>query len=211
MVSPSLLAFGSQIDVLDPTYLSRIRSLLLLNPSTVPLVESIGELPQQWTSLVDSCQLLSIVPGEFLLEKLHRWVQDDRVLDFTAEVPPNTILTPLTVICQVVEYLTYLRVVLRQTHADVRKTVSPTKFKGLCVGMLTATALGCAKDEAELVAQAITAVRMAVLVGAAVDADGRYATPPIQLATMIARCGEGCDRLTVDSALERYSDVRRIS
>ncbi|KAH7118750.1 hypothetical protein B0J11DRAFT_591154, partial [Dendryphion nanum] len=203
MALPSLLVFGSQVDIPDPAYLDKIRTMLLQDHRTATFVESIMMLPSLWASLEEFIPSFRHMPGRSLLDMLRCWMETGRTPDFT-NATPNILMTPLTVIIHVVEYLVYLREVIKRGHSNVLEATKPNDFYGLCIGLLSSSIMFSAENEIEIMAQASIAIRLAVLIGAAVDGDGCYATPKSQMTSMVARCGEGTDRATLERILKHY-------
>lgn len=208
MSLPSMIAFGSQIEHLDAEYLSSIRTSLLENSNTAPLVQAIIELPATWSSFTESYVPLQQIPGQVILEKLRQWIECGTQISFT-DPQQNILLTPLTLITQLVEYLSFLQNESNGAkHADMIASSKANGFQGLCIGLLSAITLASATDEKELVAQAVTALHIAVLIGATVDLDSWFAEPQQGMASLVVRMRTASDADISKIIGERYPEVR---
>lgn len=88
-------------------------------------------------------------------------------------VMPNVILAPLTVLIHVVEYFTYLKNT-GSSHRNVLQSVARAGgFQGLCTGLLSAIAMSISDDEAQAVKMAVSALNLALAIGAYVDLDAQ--------------------------------------
>jgi hypothetical protein len=202
----SLIVFGSQGGVPDQAYLSSIRSFLLQDKHTIPLVETIITLPAWWDTICLSHTRLQRIAGRSLFKRLRQWLLEGVPVGFD-RLEPNTILAPLTVITQVVEYLWYLRS-CGADHGSISQAAGAQGFQGLCIGQLTAIACCSALDERQLIKQAAVAVRLAILIGAIVDLDGCLAEPPREWVCVVARHKSTNPSTTITDVLDNYPEVR---
>jgi len=205
MVFPSLTVFGSQIGVPDREYHSSITSFLRQDKNTAPLLQAIDGLPQWWDEVSKSHKVLQKLPGHDLLDGLRQWLVGGA--QFELQTPaPNVILGPLTVISHAVEYLSYLRS-QPATHAEIWEVAGAKGFQGLCIGHLAAVACASARSEREFIEQAAVVLRLAVLIGATVDLDGRYAEPAKKWTCIVARRRIDASPNAVSEAMSDYPDV----
>lgn len=206
MISSSLIVCGPQAGWPTRQELFNLKAFLLSETRLRPFLTAIRELPKLWSSLTATVPELQRAEGFKLLGMLAQWTLDEDCFqrDFN---PPNILSTPLTVIVQVIQYFQYLRS-LGSTHADVLDRVQCGGIQGFCTGFLTATALACARDEAEINVLGAVALRLAVCVGACVDLDGRFAEPPNVTGCVMVRWKAETGREDVDRILEQYPDVR---
>ncbi|KAJ5866964.1 CAZyme family CE10 [Penicillium rubens] len=127
---------------------------------------------QRCTSSRMSCEnyRLYVIPGPLCLQSLERLNLRRSLIVFrggpiaTHENPTNVLLTPLTVIRQIIDAWKF-------------KEKSQNKCRimdaqGFCVGFLAAVAVACSNDAKEFADIASTMVRLAVCIGTAVDLDG---------------------------------------
>lgn len=168
---PSMLVCGTQTTIPPVDYLNRLRLHLRSNPEFSDIFEAVVELPELWPLLLEANPSLSQVPGRALLEDLSRWLVQESDLTIP-DTLPNTQLAPLTVLIQILEYLIYLRKLgSTNGHARVLQAAQQGGIQGLCIGLLTATALACSPETKDIPKNAAIAIRIAACIGAVVDLD----------------------------------------
>ena len=203
---PKLVIFGPQRCLPDPDALSRLRLVIVSEPK---LVAAIRGLPTLWRALVQSLPQLHRVPGQGLLEELKAWIEHSRPLSHSQPFP-NVLLTPLTIIVDLANYLHALRIPFNGTdnsHAAVLESVRRYGgFQGLCTGILAAIAVACSEEEHDIGDFGAVAVRLAVCVGAIVDLDGAFADPPDEACCLSVRSRSGED-LRMPEVLQDFPDV----
>ncbi len=165
------LVFGSQDLDLDETSAKKLRTTLLQTPSSQWILDTLTELPQHWQAISQTHSVLSDFPGHRYLKQLIGWLQKGT---FTDESPlPNIIVTPLVVITHLSQYTAFVK----QLHpgiapGDPLKAALqlPTETIGLCTGLLSSAAIASAATLAQLETYGAVAIRMAMAIGALVDA-----------------------------------------
>lgn len=175
---PKLVIFGPQRSLPDPGDCSRLRLVLLSEPT---LVAAIKDLPNLWHALLQAVPELRRVPGPKVFQELKAWIDHGRPLTLSQPCP-NVLLTPLSVIADIANYLHYLRVFSSEkgkTHTAILESVEEYgSFQGLCTGVLAAIATACSKEESYIGEYSAVALRLAVCIGAFVDLEGAFAIPP---------------------------------
>lgn len=208
MSCPSLIVFGSQTTWPSSQYLSQLRNSLVSQPRLHAFTDSIKQLPQLWQTLLESNPRLHRVPGRESLNYIKQWI-DCGEFPLTAEPLPSILSTPMTIIIHIVQYLDYLENnrITFPTHSLFLTSLKPGGVQGLCTGLLTAVAVACSKNEEDINEFGAVALRLAVCIGAYVDLDGAYATPPNQTCWLAVRWKEEVDRERVSDVLKGYPDV----
>lgn len=207
---PRIVIFGPQTALPDVESLSRLRLVLLSEPLLSSFLEAIQDLPEIWHLLVKTFPKFEAVPGLRVLESLKIWIQSGQ--DFPhAQIPlPNVLLASLTVIMQIANYAHYLRVVQVQdsqvTHQDLLKELEKGGVQGLCIGVLSAIAMASSETKEDLGAYGAVALRLAVCIGAVVDLDGAFASPPNEASCFTIRYGEKGKDLAQE-ILQQFPDV----
>lgn len=209
MSLPSLVAFGSQTLWPSSEYLQQLRAALLLEPRLRQFLVALKDLPTLWQDLVAHDPRLSAVPGQSALEDLTEWVNHG---DFraTSGTPPNVLTMPFTVIIHIIQYIHYLDGV-QSTHAEILHHAKTGGVQGFCTGLLTAMAIACSKNEEDINTLGVTAVKLALCIGAYVDLDGAFASE-INETTSIAvrwRSEAGHDRIL--ETLRSYPGVSAVT
>lgn len=179
---PVLLVFGPQAAPQDPESLARLRLVLLSEPGLCQLLSTIRDLPQLWRSLIKEFPSFQAVPGLSVWEDFNGWIHTGANFPQALHPLPNVLLTPLTVIMHIANYVHYVRVKYGQksqaAHEAILKDLAVGGAHGLCVGLLSAIAVACSATLDELGHWGSVALRLAVCIGAAVDLEGAYASPP---------------------------------
>lgn len=174
------LLFGPQGTVTLESMLE-IRKLLQENSELVFLSRTISELPTLWPAILEVWPDLDRVPGVNRLSELCQFFKGGPALTFL-EPTNNILLSPLTVISQIVDFWKLSHGVDNPSSME-----SPLRdVQGFCLGFLTATAISCSRDEAQFQALASKAVRLALCMGAVVDLDALKIPDRLGCASAIA-------------------------
>lgn len=132
-----------------------------------------SELPELWQEQITPFfPQLNAPLGAKLLNALDSSFKTGHFLEDTFDVP-STLLTPLTVINQLVEFLNYLEIQQSNSSKGVSSSniiKDKCETLGFCTGFLTASAVSSSLDSDDLEQYGAVAIRLAVLIGAFVDA-----------------------------------------
>jgi acyl transferase domain-containing protein/nucleoside-diphosphate-sugar epimerase/SAM-dependent methyltransferase/acyl carrier protein len=167
-----VLLFGPQALGLDAESASQLRQTVLSTPGLSWVLETITELPGHWESLAEAVPSLQPFPGAELLQDLANWLKTGHFSQASFPLP-NVLLTPLVVVTHLAQYLKFLELIqpdspeCRDLHASFQRDAETL---GLCSGLLSAAALSCSTDQVQLQHYGAVAVRLAMMVGALVDA-----------------------------------------
>ncbi|KAI0842739.1 hypothetical protein F5Y06DRAFT_304448 [Hypoxylon sp. FL0890] len=183
----TVLLFGPQVLSFNKRSLDKLRSMLSDGPAQHWMLDTVSELPSYWDALSRKIpEMVETSPGEKLLADLELWLREglnDAQKDITDL--PNMVLTPLVVLTQLTQYWRYLE--LSQTENEIgrngsqidlqadlltRQNLENRKFEtlGFCTGLLSAFAVASSSNQEEFERYGAVAVRLAMLVGALVDA-----------------------------------------
>ena len=169
----NVLLFGPQALTSSEESLKTLRLALTESESCQWILETISELPSHWKTLTSKIPQLLEIPGEKLLNELHRWFEHGFDDEATLQLP-NILLTPLVVLTQLTQYSRYLSLSLPTPEnakdlqaAFVQRNVETV---GFCTGLLSASAVSSSSNQAEFERYGAVALRLAVLVGGLVDA-----------------------------------------
>ena len=212
MLRPDIIIFGPQRTFPKPESLARLRLVLLTEPCLTKFLAAIKDLPNLWSSLLKARPALERVPGIQVLEGLKTWVERGHL----ARPPnplPNTLLTPLSVVADVVHYLHFVRlreVELGESHADIISNIKSRGLQGFGVGTLAALALACSKDQQDLGVFGSVALRLAVCIGALVDLESVFSDPANEVCSLDV-CLEPAKRPQVLHILERFPEVSKLA
>ncbi|KAJ5825720.1 hypothetical protein N7474_002858 [Penicillium riverlandense] len=200
-MTPSLLLCGSQAIQWSDDYLASLQKVLLADPILQPFVNAIRELPRLWGTLLEADSELKAISGKQILERFSKWLDGETLLDTASILNPNLLLSPLTVISQLVEYLNYLTENPTQCHLRILNGVKDGGIQGFCTGFLTALALSCSRDDKDIVELGAVALRLAACIGAYVDLDQRNTSEFVCLA---GRWAAAADKQNINAILANY-------
>ncbi|QGA18697.1 hypothetical protein EYB26_006382 [Talaromyces marneffei] len=167
IVNPSqgntVLLFGPQALSFDQEAFLKLRATILGSPAYQWVLNVVDELPIVWTSLLKHNPRLEAIDGAKELHSLVDWIKFGDIRGDCFPLP-NILLSPLVVITQLTQYANYI-----QEHPDVRKS-DKTQTLGFCTGILSALAVSSSADETGFAKYGSVAVRLAMVIGAVVDA-----------------------------------------
>lgn len=184
---PSLVVCGSQIGIPDAAYLSRLWSNLVHDADLVHLRHGAQELFELWSLMVERDDRLERISASASIRSLAEWAYSGDStalwLDLRSSTARNTQLAVLTVLAHIIEYTNYLNLQdiksqageeskdSEDAHQCLLQAVQDGGIQGLCIGMLSATALACARTKTDFVKNGAVAVRLAMCIGAYIDLD----------------------------------------
>lgn len=172
----TVLLFGPQALSFDATSFDKLRSSVLSSDSHHWVLDIIKELPGLWDTLAAQFPKLQSIAGSQWLADLAGWFETGAMAQRERAPLPNTVLSPLVVITQLTEYSEYLRLAgskhqdSQAPHHERGVSRSDTETIGFCTGILSAIAVSCSEDQSQFAQFGGVAVRLALLIGALVDA-----------------------------------------
>ncbi|KAI1394380.1 citrinin polyketide synthase [Hypoxylon trugodes] len=168
-----VLLFGPQALAFDISFFNKLYNQLHEAPGNHWALDSVSTLPGFWKDLLKNIPKLQHLDGEQLLRDLNEGLKIGDISPSLFPLP-NILLSPLVIIAQLTQYLSFLKAALPDLADNDELPASVTENTetlGLCTGMLSALAVGCSSSVAELRSYGAVAVRLAMLVGALVDAE----------------------------------------
>ncbi|MCJ1386714.1 hypothetical protein MMC17_009840 [Xylographa soralifera] len=224
----TIFLFGPQVLSFNKQSLDKLRRTLSDGPEWHWILDAVAELPSYWDALVKKIpQIQDTVSGEKILADLDLWLR--RGVDHGQEEIdlPNLVLTPLVVLTQLTQYWQYLEMnqlasgarneTKKDLQADLLARHSSHNFEtlGFCTGLLSAFAVASSSSQDEFQKNGVVAVRLAMLVGALVDAQeawnkeqGRGHSKSYATAWHNAEQGEKMARIIDSLFPEAYIAVR---
>ncbi|KAL3476509.1 hypothetical protein BJX99DRAFT_258441 [Aspergillus californicus] len=211
---PSAVVCGPQTTPPPQQCLEHLRSRLLNDPELKLLLEATLELPSLLSRLQgndENLHQLSALP----LSHFRNWALDTgHVVAFDVpETLPNILLSPLTVLIHIVQYIEYLDS-LASDNEDVHNRVRAagitghSGFQGLCTGSLSATALACSPTRAEIGQNAARALNLAVCIGAYADiAQNGSRDSDSSVGCAVARWRVNSNRAELEEVLSRFPEA----
>ncbi|KAJ5673962.1 hypothetical protein N7462_009401 [Penicillium macrosclerotiorum] len=134
------------------------------------VIQTVSEMPETWQTISQRVPAVQSLSGRKMIQKFAVWLETGH-LDAAISPMPNLLLTPMVVMSQICQYLRYNASIASGAGPAVDLDRTPvTQTIGLCIGLLSALAVASASDETEIRIQGAKAVRLAMLIGAIVDA-----------------------------------------
>ena len=208
MALPSLIAFGPLAPWPASDRVNQLRLALQHESSLRPIVNAIQELPQLWEALSNQDPSLNSIAGEAAADQLAQWTTGANINQIV-EDKCNVTRMPLTIIAQVVRYISYLRQHDEPlVHHSIRKSVAAGGgIQGFCIGLLSALAVASGKTEDDVGYYAAISVRLAFCVGAYVDLDQQRNSGDSKSSTLAVRWKTPATLEHVQRLISRHSDV----
>ena len=170
----TVLLFGPQALSFSQESLKTLRTALTESEDYQWVLDTISELPSHWNTLITRFPKLQEIPGEKFLRDLDTWFRTGVVEQATFQLP-NILLTPLVVLSQLAQFSRYLLLSLSNASfqaQDLHTTFVQRNVEtvGFCTGLLSASVVSSSSDQAAFRRNGAVAVRLAMLIGALVDA-----------------------------------------
>ena len=168
----TVFLFGPQALSFHEAAFNQLKATLNDNIHYRWILNTIDKLPSNWETLSKHLPHLRPLAAVNLLEDLKAWLKIGNFPPSCFPLP-NILLTPLVVIAELTQYWRYLE--LSQTGSrDLGNPHSKFSDKaetvGFCTGLLSAAAVSSSSDQASFEKYGAVAIRLAVLVGALIDA-----------------------------------------
>ncbi len=204
------LLFGPQALNFDIHDFQKLRHQLRETPSHRWAIEAVASLPETWCNLIEHIPDFRHLNGQKLLNKLVDGIRDGPI-DPSLFPLPNFLLSPLVVIIHLTQYWEFRRSSLpdlADTNVLPPSSTKTLETIGLCTGMLSAFAASSSPSLAKLEQNGATAVRLAMLVGALVDAEDKSVdSHGKSVSFSVSWSGSESDS-ELKKVLKRYPEVR---
>jgi hypothetical protein len=165
------LFFDSQCNDLDES-VRHIRRSIQEDETLEFLADILGELPSLWPLFTEADPAFTQLSGGSQLIALNEMVKGG--LPSTPVQQTNLILTPLTVIRQLADFLKLRGSASHPafgSSSPAEGGIEIADVQGFCVGILAAIVVASSRDETEFQKIASNAIRLALYAGAVVDLD----------------------------------------
>lgn len=180
-----MLCFGPQIPRPSTSLIAELRSALHANDRAQTWLDTINSLTQLWSSLTDFDPSLRAVSGpEAIADLLACFDVDQGVSAGALTNPPNVFSMPFTILVHIVQYLEAFKHV---SHESVLQSTRSAGVQGLCIGLLSALAVSCARNEVDLLDKASKALQLSFVIGAYIDLDDQSAETSLRTVSLAVR------------------------
>lgn len=163
--NPVVALFGPLSPSLSQSNLTTLRGTILSSSRYAWVDQVLASLPSDYQSLVNNCPELHNKASEAQIVDLAVWLKTGQ-LALGGEQLPNSILAPLVVIAQLVQYGAFL-----DSQDAIQEQPIVEETVGFCIGLLSAFAVSLSPQctTTEFAQNAGVAVRLAMLAGCVVD------------------------------------------
>ena len=169
----TVLLFGPQALSFQEQPLKHLRTIIRNHSDNEWMRTILDELPHYIDLFTKNLKGVRLDPALDLLSSIGKWLDSDGPLRLPERLP-NIILTPLVVLSQLAQYVDYVEI----AHTDAgfgqdrwSPQLRPSETLGFCTGFLSALAVSFTSSKADFKKYGATAVRLATLIGAFVDAE----------------------------------------
>ncbi|KAL9094756.1 MAG: hypothetical protein Q9165_003027 [Trypethelium subeluteriae] len=185
--SCKIFVFGPYIGTFTKQAMDKLVQPISQSSHREWILEATAGLSSYWEALTKKIpEIDAAIPGLKQLTELDSWIRHGQA-DMPQDSPlDNIIISPLMVFIQLTQYWEYLELTQdssrEDVHADLvyqqQQSGNGNKFEslGFCHGMLEAFAVASAHNRGELEKYGSVAVRLAMLLGAMVDAHNVWDT-----------------------------------
>ncbi|PVH93131.1 ketoacyl-synt-domain-containing protein [Periconia macrospinosa] len=179
MKKGNLVVFGSQCFTFSQDDAARLHENISDCAELDWILETLQTLRNHWSHLSAAVPLLQRWDGEARLQELAIWAQSGTSGCLSWPLP-NTILTPLVVAQHLAEFYE-----TAMSRSRDRELVLDGITIGLSTGLLGSAAVSCSKNWQDFTSNGAVAIRLAVLIGAVVDATD-FSLPEQEQATSLS-------------------------
>ena len=202
----TIALFGPVVTRWTQQSLSSLQSTLLQNTHLRFLIETLVRLPSLWP-LLEEHSKLSNHAGRERLQQLSDLATGKTTLD--PKSLSNVHLAALTLVSHVIDFLCVAEEADHkvQTMGQAPKLRGFQAVQGFCIGFLSAAAVSCSSDWTEFERNTSNALRLAVCIGAIVDAEDELHDPTGRATAISVRWKRDSDRAYFEASLDRFPDV----
>lgn len=162
----SAAVFCPQSKPAGESYLNRLPSFLRQSKHLNGFVQHIHGLRDIWSILASTRQdIADLAQGPRYIQDLSDWIASERSSKIV-ECKSSIVSLPLLLIIQICQYFQYLEISGKSHSQFLAELRTRGGLHGYCGGLLPAIAIACSKDEAAVVENAATAMRIALAIGA---------------------------------------------
>jgi len=143
-----VLLFGPQALSFQEDSFHLLKSDILSDTENRWILDVIAQLPTYLRTFLEEFPKVQVVSGIKLLEDLNDWISIGKIPPASSHLP-NVILSPLTVLSQLTQYLKYLKLAHRGGQNLYGSHSQQTESVGFCTGLLSALAVSSAGNQAQ--------------------------------------------------------------
>lgn len=226
--SSTTFIFGPHIGTFTKQAMDKLVRPISQGPHREWILEAIAGLPSYWEALAEKMpEIGAAIPGLKQLDDFDSWFRHGQTEMAQDAQLPNIIITPLVVLIQLTQYWEYLELtqdsarggdvhasLVTQSQQEQSGKGNRVESLGFCGGMLGALAVASAHNRQELEKYGSVAVRLAMLLGALVDARnvwdtsrGKGSSASLAVAWISPKQGEDVQRILKALSPDAYLAV----
>ena len=169
----AVFLFGPQALSFDESAFQHLRSTILKRKGYGWVLDAIADLTGRLESIIHGCPALLVArkSAQSRLEDLQRWFLTGKTSTDVRNLP-NTLLSPLVVIMQLVEFVEYQKISNSRDRReeDVLNMLQPdAETLGMCIGFLSAIVVSCSTNRESFEKFGTVAIQLAMIIGMVVD------------------------------------------
>ncbi|GJN86551.1 type I iterative polyketide synthase [Purpureocillium lilacinum] len=212
LAGPAVLLFGPLALSFDSTQLAKLRATVVGDSQLAWIPQTLGQLPRLWNNITATLPELEDDTGHVKLSNLAEFFTSEQHSELNITYPlPNKLLIPLVVISHLTQYAAFIE----QINPEVDGRIDPfdggilngKESLGFCTGLLSAFAVASAQNRKDFEKYGAVAIRLGMLVGMVVDAQGN--TSPAKCLGVSWSSDKGTEELRriLDEFTEAYVSV----
>ncbi|KAJ4422348.1 Type I Iterative PKS [Gnomoniopsis sp. IMI 355080] len=210
----ALLLVGAKRSEFSSEDLCELRSIIRNDPDLRDLIEAITDLESLWPIITASLPELKDIHGDQSLHRLAQFIQggDSASLANNGNHQDNILLEVLTVLTHVTSFASVTKTEVKSTlNEPFTSPYSDDRgydIQGFCLGFLTAAAIAVTKSQHDFVTNIAAVLRIAVCIGALVEADAaRLRTSGTQAVSLSIGWSEEAGYKNLEKILDTYHDA----
>lgn len=173
----TVLVFGPQALAFNQDSFRDLSNAIVNSPALGWVSNVVAELPELFIQLSNESPDLGTIPGAVLLQSMSQQLKNGDLESITQDTSlPSIVLTPLCVISHLAAYTKYIEWRQNESGGEAWKKkeedcLNTTQVVGFCTGLLAALVVSLSQDLKDFQKHGATAIRLAMLIGAVVDAE----------------------------------------
>lgn len=199
----TVLLFDSQFTNYTVKAANELRASLLNSPNYAWILDIVAKFPETWRLATKAIPKLQSNQASALVDEFVAWLRGADFQQITFPLP-NILLTPITVITELVQYTKYLESQGLKVEDAPNKGISTL---GFCTGLLSAFAVSSSASQSDLEQFGAVALRIALLVGAVVDKQNESGSEHSNWTSVSVGWSSPDGKSQLDTILKKFPEV----
>lgn len=197
----TILLFDAQLTSITPKNLFDVH-VALRNPKCAWVLDVVATLPTLWEAAASAIPEIQQSPSPGCIQEIQTWAETGKLQNDSLPIL-NSVLTPVTIITELVQYILHL-------ENDALAAQNPPRNHaalGLCTGLLSAFAVSSSANQADLEKYGAVAIRLAVLIGAVVDIQDKSDSEHSNWTSMSASWSSTEQKRAINATMAKFPQV----